>query len=261
MKTIGPIIGMLHVPALPGSPRNELGFDAIADFVLRDADALAAGGVDALMLENFGDAPFYPHRVPPHTVAFMTAIACEVRLRFDLPLGINVLRNDAESALAVACAVDAEFIRVNVHTSPRVTDQGLIEGRAHATLRYRRSLGSTVKILADIDVKHSSPLSARPLEVEVEEALARGCADGVIVTGTTTGKQTPLEDLRAAKRVAGPFPVLAGSGVNVENIREILAIADGAIVGTALKRGGVTTHPVEPERVEALMQIVRNRAP
>src|SRR5262249_25636643 len=140
-KSIGRIIGMLHVPALPGSPRNELEFSAIVDWVLKDAASLSAGGVDALMLENFGDVPFYPSTVPPHTIAFMSAIGREVRRGFDLPLGINVLRNDAKSALAVAAAVSAEFIRVNIHAGVRVTDQGLTEGSSHETLRYRRLLG------------------------------------------------------------------------------------------------------------------------
>ncbi len=158
---IGPIIAMLHVPALPGSPRNELDFDAIVDWVLRDADTLASSGVDALIVENFGDVPFYPRHVPRHTVAFMTAIGREVARGFRLPIGINVLRNDAESAIAVASAVPAEFIRVNVHTGARLTDQGLIEGMAHEALRHRKLLGSNVKIFADVNVKHSTPL-ARP---------------------------------------------------------------------------------------------------
>src|SRR5262245_22263241 len=132
------IIGVLHVPALPGSPRNELRFNEIIDWVLKDAGALATGGVDAFILENFGDAPFYPRRVPAHTVAFMTALAREVKLGFALPLGINILRNDAESAIAVATAAAAQFVRVNIHTGARVTDQGVIEGTAHDTLRYRR---------------------------------------------------------------------------------------------------------------------------
>src|SRR5437016_3410989 len=129
----GRIIGMLHAPALPGSPRNELSLKAIVDWVLTDADALARGGVDAFMLENFGDLPFYPRRVPAHTISFMTTIGLEVKRGFKQPLGINVLRNDAESALAVAAAVSSEFIRVNIHSGARVTDQGLIEGRAHDT--------------------------------------------------------------------------------------------------------------------------------
>src|SRR5262245_19681628 len=133
-KSTARIIGMLHVPPLPGSPRNELKLSAIVDWVLKDAEELWSGSVDALLLEYFVDAPFYPRRVPPHTVAFMTAIGREVRRSFDLPIGINLLRNDAKSAIAVAAAVSAEFIRVNIHTGTRITDQGLIEGKAHETL-------------------------------------------------------------------------------------------------------------------------------
>ncbi len=255
-RSIGRIIGMLHVPALPGSPRNELDFTGIVDWVLKDAAAMSAGGVDALLLENFGDVPFYPGSVPPHTIAFMTAIGREVKRGFDLPLGINVLRNDAQSALAVASAVPAEFIRVNIHTGARVTDQGLIQGSAHETLRYRRMLGSDVQIFADVDVKHSAPLAVRGLREEVEELVSRGCADAVIVTGSATGNETALEDLKEAKRAAGAIPVFAGSGVHVENVSAVLEIADGVIVGTALKRDGVTANPVELERVRALVEAV-----
>jgi membrane complex biogenesis BtpA family protein len=249
---------MLHVPPLPGAPRSEKSFHEIIDWVLKDADALAAGGVEAAILENFGDAPFYPRAVPPHTVAFMTAIAREVKQRLPLRLGINVLRNDVQGALAVAAAAPAEFVRVNVHTGARVTDQGVIEGRAHETLRYRRMLGSDVKIFADVDVKHSAPVAARPLEEEVEEVVSRGCADAVIVSGSGTGKQTSLEDLQAAKRAAGLVPVFAGSGVDARSVAKVLKIADGAIVGTAFKYSGSTTNPVDPGRVRAFMDAVSN---
>jgi uncharacterized protein len=255
--SVGRIIGVLHVPALPGSPRNQLAFKDVVDWVLKDAEALAGGGVDALILENFGDVPFYPTRVPPHTVAFMTAIAGEVRRRFDLPLGINVLRNDAQSALAIASAVSAEFIRVNIHTGARVTDQGLIEGAAYETLRYRRLLNSDVKILSDVDVKHSAPVAARNLGDEVEEIVWRGNADAVIVTGAATGKQTALEDLKIAKHAAGSVPVFAGSGVNVQNVATVLEVADGVIVGTAFKHDGVTSNAVDRDRVRAFVRVVR----
>jgi membrane complex biogenesis BtpA family protein len=254
-----PVIGMLHAPALPGSPRNNVAFDAITEWVLKDASALAAGGVDALLLENFGDVPFYPRRVPAHTVAFMSVLAREVRSHHDLPLGINVLRNDAESALAIATAVGAEFIRVNVYTGARLTDQGLIQGVAHRLLRYRTSLDSGVKILADVDVKHSSPLAARELSDEVEETISRGCADGIIVTGSATGKQTPVNDLRTAKAAARGTPVLAGSGVDAANAAAVLELADGLIVGTAFKRDRVTTNPVDSDTVRRFMNAVRNR--
>jgi len=255
-NSIGRIIGVLHIPALPGSPRNQFPLHSIIDWVLKDADALTDGGVDAFILENFGDIPFYPHRVPPHTVAFMTAIGREVRRSFNQTLGINVLRNDAQSAIAVAAAVSAEFIRVNIHTGARVTDQGLIEGTAHDTLRYRRLLSSDLKILADVDVKHSAPIATRPLQEDVEEIISRGGADAVIVTGAATGMETAFEDLRLAKEAASPAPVFAGSGVNAENVARVLEMADGVIVGTSLKRDGITTNAVDGQRVRALVDIV-----
>ena len=156
-----PVIGMLHLPPLPGSPRYGGDMEAITRHVLADADALASGGVQGLMLENFGDVPFYPGRVPAYVVTHMTAIACQVRRRFALPLGINVLRNDGQSALAVAHASGAQFIRVNVLCSARVADQGVIGAISHDLLRDRAMLGADVKILADVDVKHSAPLAAR----------------------------------------------------------------------------------------------------
>jgi membrane complex biogenesis BtpA family protein len=146
---------------------------------------------------------------------------------------------------------------VNIHTGARLTDQGLIEGIAHDTLRYRKSLGCDVKILADVDVKHSAPIAVRDLSEEVEEMITRGCADAIIVTGSATGKQTALEDLKAAKRAAGSVPVFAGSGVDRTNVGSVLQIADGLIAGTAFKHDGVTTNPVETERVRTLMELVK----
>jgi membrane complex biogenesis BtpA family protein len=256
-KNRKPIIGMLHVPALPGSPFNTLGIDAAGTWVLNDAEALVSGGVDGLMIENFGDVPFYPARVEPHTVAFMTRIAVEVRQRFAVPLGINILRNDAESALAVAAAAGAQFIRVNIYIGARVTDQGLIEGQAHRILRYRQVVAPGVQVFADVDVKHSAPIAPRPFEEEVNDLVMRGRADAVIVTGAATGSQTALDDIAAAKRAAAGTPVIAGSGVDLETIVATIGAADGLIVGTAFKRDKVTTNPVDPTRVRALLRAAR----
>ena len=258
-KAIKPVIGMLHVPALPGSPRNTLALNAIVDWVLKDAEALADGGIDGMILENFGDVPFYPGQVPPHTVAFLTALGCEVRRpgrRFDRPLGINVLRNDPAGAMAIAAAAGAEFIRVNIHTGARLTDQGVIEGMAHETLRYRKLLGCDVKIFADVEVKHSARLARRDLAVEVEEALSRGCADAIVVTGAATGRQTAVEDLKIAKAAAGDAPVIAGSGVDVASLAAVLEVADALIVGTAFKQDSVATNAVDAERVSTFMRAV-----
>jgi membrane complex biogenesis BtpA family protein len=254
------IIGMLHAPPLPGSPACALAWPAIREYVLRDAEALAAGNVDAMLLENLGDAPYYPNRVPPHTAAFLAVLARDVKRAFGLPLGINVLRNDALSALAVAAAAEAEFIRVNVYTGARLTDQGIIQGEAHEALRYRKLLGAGVHLFADVAVKHSAALAARDLREDVEDAVKRGRADAVVVSGPATGRATRIADLKAAKEAAAGTPVLAGSGVTAGNIAEMLGVADGVIVGTALQQGGRTGAPVDKGRVRALVAAARGRA-
>jgi len=256
--TTKPVIAMLHAPPLPGSPRSVMSFDRIVESVLKDAETLAAGGVDGFLVENFGDAPYFPRRVPAHTVSFLTALSLEVRRRFALPLGVNILRNDAASALAVAAAVGAQFVRVNVYVGARLTDQGMIEGVAHHVLRYRKFLGSDVRVFADADVKHSAPLASRDLSQEVEEIFSRGCADAVIITGAATGKQILLDDLKTAKGAAGGSAVIAGSGVDPKNAVAVLGVADAAIVGTALKRNGVVANPVDAERVRELMNVVKS---
>jgi uncharacterized protein len=249
------VIGMLHLPALAGSPGFAGDARRIPQTVLRDADALAAGGVHGLMMENFGDVPFYPDRVPAHVVAQMTALAMEVRRRTDLPLGINVLRNDGRSALAIAHAVGARFIRVNVLCGARVTDQGVIQGIAHDLLRERTMLGAEdVKIFADVDVKHSAALAARPIEDEVDDLIERSLADAIVVSGAGTGKSTDPEKVRTVKRVASKTPVFIGSGITAETISEFMDCADGFIVGTSFKKGGVSVNPVEQKKVKELMR-------
>jgi len=259
MDQTKPVFGMVHLPALPGSAGQSMTLDEVVEYALRDAAALAEGGADGMIVENFGDSPFEPGRVQAHTVACMAVIAREVRKRVDLPLGINVLRNDGLSALAVAEASGASFIRVNVYTGARLTDQGLIEGAAHELQRYRKLLGSSVKIFADVAVKHSSAIAPRGLAEEVEETLDRGRADAIIVSGTATGKETNMGELEVAKRAAGKAPVFAGSGVTVLNVRSVLSIADGVIAGTWLKKDGQTTGPVDPIRVKQLMAAARGR--
>jgi membrane complex biogenesis BtpA family protein len=252
---------MLHLPPLPGSPRYtapSLGVDRITQFVLKDADTLADGGVQGLMIENFGDVPFYPGRVPAHVVAHMTAIALAVCERFrQIPLGINVLRNDGQSALAIASAVGAAFIRVNVLCGARVTDQGILQGIAHDLLRDRAMLGAQqVRIMADVDVKHSAPLASIALEDEVEDTLHRGLADALIVSGSGTGKATDADHVQRVKAVARAASVFVGSGVSPENIQAYVPHADGFIIGTAFKKEGQAANPVDRDRVTQLMSMV-----
>jgi membrane complex biogenesis BtpA family protein len=251
------VIGMLHLPALPGAPCYSGDWSKIRDALLRDVELLTAGRVDGLMMENFGDVPFYPGRVPAHVATAMTALAMEVRRASDLPLGINVLRNDGLTALAVAHAVGAEFIRVNVLCGARVADQGVLQGIAHDLLRERAMLqASGIRIMADVDVKHSAALAARPIADEVDDTLERGLADGLVVSGAGTGKTTDLQKVRDVKKAAGDAPVFIGSGITAQNIRSYFDVADGFIVGTALKHDGVATAPIDPDRVAAVMKAV-----
>jgi len=253
-----PLVGMLHLPPLPGSPRAELLLATIRDHVLRDAEALVSGGSHGLMLENYGDVPFTAGRVEAATVAAMTWLAAQVRRQFPAtPLGINVLRNDGLSALAIAHAVGASFIRVNVLAGARLTDQGLIHGIAHDLLRERTRLGaSAVKILADVDVKHSTPLAPRSLADEATDLVQRALADGLIVTGRATGQSAALADLREVKAAAAGRPVFVGSGVTAQSAGEFAALADGLIVGSWLKVDGNVANPVDPRRVRELVAAV-----
>ncbi len=249
-----PIIGVLHLRALPGAPGYEGDLDGIAEALMSDVRALCDGGVDALLLENFGDTPFHPGPVPAAITAHMTALATAVRIASDLPLGINVLRNDASSALAVAHACGAQFIRVNVLCGARVTDQGIIEGKAHELMRQRALLDAEhIAVWTDVDVKHSAALAPQPVDQEVYDLLERGGADALIVSGTGTGQSANLDQLKQVKQAAGDSPVLVGSGVTAETIGSCLQTADGVIVGTSMKYDGLVTNPVDPERVKALV--------
>lgn len=255
------LIGMLHAPPLPGSPRFAGNWSDVVTHVLRDAETLAAEGFPALMLENFGDAPFFPRRVPAITAACLTRLAVDLRRRFDVPLGINVLRNDGRTALAIAIACDAGFIRVNVLTGARVADQGILQGIAHQLLRDRHSLaGERIAILADVDVKHSAPLGMRPLADEVSDLVERGGADAVIVSGGKTGDAVKREDLKAVHAAAGACPLLIGSGATPEVIAETAGSAAGWIVGTWSKRDGVAGNPVDPLRARQLVAACRHAA-
>lgn len=253
------LIGMLHLPPLPGSPRFSGSMTAILNRVLSDVAAYEHGGMRSLMVENFGDTPFYPGAVPNVTIAHMTAIAQQVRNSFpNMQLGINALRNDGCAALAIAHAVGAEFIRVNVLCGARVTDQGLVTGIAHDLLRLRAQLHAEhIAILADVDVKHSAPLGVRPLRDEVDDLIHRGGADAVIVSGNATGQPVDLGQLRSVAQAASPVPVLIGSGATTRTIGSLLSVASGAIVGSALKRDGQAEQEVDAERVREFVQAAK----
>jgi len=229
-------VGMVHLQPLPGSPRWGGDMRSVIRAALADVQALAGGGLKAVMIENFHDVPFYRGLVPAETVAAMTVAVQVVRTEFpELRTGVNVLRNDVESALGIAAATGAAFVRVNIHTGTAITDQGTIEGRAWSTLRRRRELGVEVGILADVRVKHARPLVERPLAEEVLDLRLRGLADGVIVTGAATGSGTDPAEVALIREVLPDAPLLVGSGVTTATVGDFLPHADGFIVGTSLQ--------------------------
>jgi membrane complex biogenesis BtpA family protein len=187
----------------------------------------------------------------------MTAVGRAVREAVALPIGFNVLRNDARAALALCAACNGAFIRVNVHTGAMLTDQGLVEGRAYETLRDRQRLCPRAGIFADVHVKHAVPLGNWPLEDAARDTVERGLADALIVSGHGTGLPADLADVQRVRRAVPSARILLGSGVTLQNIRNYLPLADGFIVGTSLKAGGKLANPVDPKRVAALARAVR----
>jgi membrane complex biogenesis BtpA family protein len=251
------VIGMVHLRPLPGSPRWAGSMPAVIESALDDARALVEGGVDALLVENYGDVPFTAGRVDAGTVAAMAVVVREIARASALPLGVNVLRSDPLSALAVAAAAGARFVRANVHVGAIVSDQGILQSSAHESLRYRRLLALDVLILADVQTKHGMPLAPVPIEQEARDCVSRGLADGLIVSGATTGEPTAMGDLKRVRDAAPGVPLLVGSGATADTVAELFTVADGLIVGTALKRDGIVANPVDPRRVHRLVEAAR----
>lgn len=248
-----PVIGMIHLLPLPGSPK----FTTVHNVLERaknDYHALKEGGVNGVLIENFGDAPYFKDTVEPHTVAWMTVII--LSLDIDIPFGVNVLRNDCRAALGIAHAAGGQFVRCNILSGAMVTDQGIIEGKASDVLRYRSTLHSDVRVFADVLVKHAHPLVAMSVERAAKDTAYRGLADALIVTGAETGAPPVIQDLKTVKKAVPEKILFAGSGVTAENVQSILEFADGCIVGKAFKKEGKMENPVQKEKVEAVMQKV-----
>lgn len=247
------LIGVVHLLPLPGAPRPSPGIAAVLSRALADARTLADGGADGLIVENFGDAPFDKGPVSPATVAAMALIAAEVHrvLPDGFPVGINVLRNDPLAAIGIAAAVGAAFVRINVHVGAMVTDQGVIEGDARATLLERNRLGEPIRIVADVLVKHAVPLGAWTLEDAARDTVHRGLADVVVVSGAGTGQATDPEDVRRVRLAIPGTPIWIGSGLVPPTVRTFPPF-DGAIVGTWLHRDSRIDEPIDVDRVRQM---------
>ena len=253
-------VAVVHLPALPGDPccPPDQTLAKVYQHALQDSQTLIQAGVDAIIVENFGSAPFHKGThddpIPPHQVACMTHVCTLIKQQAPhIKLGVNCLRNDAYAALGIAHAVGADFIRVNVHTGAYVTDQGLIQAQTAHTLQYRRSLGAShIQIWADVLVKHATPLAPVTLYQAAQDCMKRGHADAIIITGSATGSGVDLEALARIESLAKECPFYLGSGVTVEQIPHIPSYMSGMIVGTALKKDGPVHNMVELEPLQAL---------
>lgn len=246
------LIGVVHLLPLPGGPSPSPGMDAVLDRARHDAAALAEGGVDGIIVENLGDAPFTRDAVEPFTVAAMTRAITTVQAAAPgVPLGVNVLRNDARSAIGIAAATGAAFVRINVHVGVMVTDQGLIEGDARSSLLDRQRLAPDLGLVVDVHVKHAVPLGGMPLEVAARDAWHRGRADVLVVSGTGTGQPADPDELRRLRDAVPRARLWLGSGVTPANAASYRA-ADGAIVGTWLHADADLGAPVDADRVRRM---------
>ncbi len=247
------IIGMVHLPPLPGKSGYK-GMNHVMKSGLRDARSLEQGGIDAVLVENYGDMPF-SIKVSKETVAAMTMVCCEIKKILDVPVGVNVLRNDWEAALGLAKVLNLDFIRVNVYTGATATEQGIIEGEAAQIHRYKNDLNINASVLADIHVKHGEQIYPMDIVKGARDAVDRGKADGIIISGEETGTPVDLVELKRAKDSV-QAPVLVGSGLTVNNAINVLKKADGAIVGTSIKENEDIHNQVSVEKVKELMEEV-----
>ncbi len=252
-----PIIAVVHLPPLPGSPNYEGSFDSILERALSDAKKYVEEGVDALIIENFGDKPFSIRVKEPETIAAISIVAYVFKKEFKVPIGINILRNSGVEALAIAHVVKANFIRVNSLCQLLSAPEGLIVPVARELAMKRRNLkAENVWVFADVNVKHAVPIGHVNLELIVKDCEERGFADAIIITGSRTGEEARVEEILRAKRATSK-PVIVGSGITIENIEKYWNHADGFIIGTYFKKNGITENPVSVERVRKFMNYVR----
>jgi membrane complex biogenesis BtpA family protein len=258
-SVVRPVIGSVALRPLPGAPRFGDDLEEVVATALEDARALEAGGVDGLSVENMGDAPFFKSEVPPETIASFGRVLAELRRQTQMPIGVNVLRNDGRAALALAQAFGANFIRVNVLTEAYATDQGIIEGVGAELMRVRRLIrAERIAVFADVHVKHATPMLDRPIRESALDLVERGLADVLVVSGARTGSPPSAEELIGARAGAN---VVIGSGLTAENAGELLSVADGAIVATTFRPGGDLSRRVDAARVGELMNVVRRLRP
>ena len=250
------VIAMVHIGALPGAPLFDakVGLEKLIEGAAADIEHLQAGGVDAVMFGNENDRP-YVFKAPPEGIAAMTAVVQAAKERLKIPFGVNYLW-DPVASVAIAAATGASFVR-EIFTGLFASDMGLWQPDCASALRLRRQLGrDDLKLLFNINAEFAHSLDARPIELRAKSAVFSSLADAILVSGPITGQPIDLANLRYVREAVEGVPVFANTGVNVNNVREILSIADGVVIGTHFKVDGVTWNPVDGQRVKRFMDLV-----
>ncbi len=249
------VIGMIHLLPLPGSPKYGGDLEAVYKAAQADLLALKEGGINAAIIENFGDIP-YGVENEIITLTALSSIAARLREKSDMVLGVNVQFNDIEAEWAITYSCSLDFLRAEAFVENRVGVHGVTYAAAPKLGRLRGRYPKDALILADINTKHTFPLCPQPIEFSVHEAIASG-ADALIVTGLLTGQNPTIEQVSEIKAMAGDFPVILGSGVNENNIAQFFEVADGAIIGSSIKYDGDVFKGVDPKRVASLMAKIK----
>lgn len=254
------LIGMLHVQALPGTPKNHLTMTQIIDFTLKEAELYTQLGINTLIIENMHDIPYLNSVVGAEITASMAIIAYELKKRFALNLGIQILAGANKEALSAAFCSGADFIRAEGFVFSHVADEGIMNSCAGELLRYRKLLGAEqVKIITDIKKKHSAHAITADVDiVETAKAAQFFAADGVIITGQSTGLSADLDELKSVKANL-KIPVLIGSGITAENLLDYLEFADGLIIGSYFKEDGYWANNISLERVQKLLSKYKSK--
>ena len=249
---------MIHVPALPGTPAYAGNMADIVSKVEEEARIFAELGIDGILLENMHDTPYLKRVVGPEIVAGMTAAATVARTYFNGPIGIQVLAGANQAALAVALAAGLDFVRAEGFVFGHVADEGWMESDAGPLLRYRKQIEAThIPILTDIKKKHASHALTLDVSIlETAEAAHFFAADGVIITGNSTGQAVSADDLLILQEIRDKLPIWIGSGINPENLIDLFPLIDGAIVGSWIKKDGYWKNPLEPGRVRKLLEVI-----
>ncbi|RKX55609.1 MAG: membrane biogenesis protein [Thermotoga sp.] len=253
-----PVIGVIHLSPLPGSPLyNDSSVEQISKQAVSEAKIMVENGINGLIVENFGDKLFLK-KVGPEVVSAMTYIAKEVKDNVDVPIGLCVLQSDAIAGIAISKTVGADFIRIPYYVETSIVDAGMMESIAAEALRYRKYLGVDVKFFADVHIKHSYPLAQRRIEYSAEDAYYRGLADAIIITGRKTGGETNPSDVIRVRNALPEVPLVVGSGVSIENVDNYLPYVDAIIVVTSLNKGGKVEEVPDPDRITAFMKKIED---